>query len=1304
MKNHPFNKTLQLSKEERINLGIPPNKYYEEKYLLEMNPRTGKTNPENIEILQQKLNALNLFAKSPGELNNNWVERGPNNVGGRTRVVMFDPNDATNRRVFAGGVSGGLWVNEDITDANSYWKQVGISENLAITCMAVDPNDPQIMYIGTGEFYLLNHSIGNGIWKSTDGGKNWENIYKLRGTKSSTSSITRYPGTYYTTDIIVRDNDGDATTKDDSEVFISVGARNYFNYPKVAFLGVDEGETNHGVFKSTDGGVSFSRVSIINTEGKEEQPNDFELDSDNTLWIATTKNVYGHAGGSIYSSTDGTNFAKKHTVPNALRTEIAISKTDPDKIYVLSHLSIDNLVGLYLTTDGFDNITTLTLPNDADLGIPASDFARGQAFYNLMLEVDPTNDVIAYVGGIDLFRTTDSGTTWTQISKWSNNNNLRNLNVPLVHADQHGWAFHPTDPNIAVNGNDGGVYYASSLSSASNSITAISSRNLGYNVTQFYNGAIGQSISPEYLLAGSQDNGTQLIDATSSKINSSVRVTGGDGAYCAIDKDGDYMITSFQYGGMERINLPYNGSKARFTFQDFRTSFINPMDLDDNLNIVYSNGAGNSIYRFSGINTDIVVPDTIRQTNVIDGFFSNITALKVSPHTTNSTTLLVGNRKGELSLIKNTNTQTPSLTNISGSGFLGSISCIEFGADEDEILVTFHNFGVTSIWYTEDGGTTWLNKEGDLPDIPVKAVLMNPSFSNDEVILGTELGVWRTGNFNDVSPTWEQAQNGMSNVPVTSFSLRNSDNTVIASSYGRGMFTGKFTRKATTWTGITNTDWTTASNWDNGLPNSNIDAVISNTTNNPIINSEISVANLTIDSNASLTINSSASLSVKNNLTNNGTFIANSGASLIAEGTSTGNGNITYNFNIVDQNWHLISSPVVGEQYDDDWVEDNNIAISLKNNRGVSTYNNVTQNWDYLKEGVPFTFNSGIGYGVLRSTAGNISFTGSILSTDISVPITHGNNNYWNFMANPYPSYMNISDFITTNDAKIEDAYKAIYVWNGTNYLLFTSGHIHPGQSFFINSKVSSGNISFTKSMQTHQTNVPLYKQKHPELNLKISSGSVSKTTTILYTTKGTKSLDIGLDFGIFDGVDEPINVYSYLVENDEGVKIANQNLPIDDIDAISIPIGVKTKRHENVIFSLETSSLPENLNVYLEDRENNIKTILNKDSVSYTATIPSNLEKGRFFLSTSYKTLNANVLETSKLLIYSSNKKIHLKNLPQNKKLVTVFDITGKTVFKTNVKQTNEIIDVSHLKTGEVYILQLKTDKETISKKLIIY
>ncbi|VAW25470.1 hypothetical protein MNBD_BACTEROID04-444, partial [hydrothermal vent metagenome] len=166
------------------------------------------------------------------------------------------------------------------------------------------------------------------------------------------------------------------------------------------------------------------------------------------------------------------------------------------------------------------------------------------------------------------------------------------------------------------------------------------------------------------------------------------------------------------------------------------------------------------------------------------------TSFKVSPYTTASTTLLVGTDDGKLLKLTNAN-GTPTWTDISGGSFVGSISAIEYGATENDIFVTFHNYGVTSVWYSTDGGTTWKNKEGDLPDMPVKCILQNPLVLN-EVIVGTELGIWSTVNFNDVSPTWVSSYNGMQDVKVLDLDLRTSDNSVLATTFGRGTFTGKF--------------------------------------------------------------------------------------------------------------------------------------------------------------------------------------------------------------------------------------------------------------------------------------------------------------------------------------------------------------------------------------------------------------------------------------------------------------------------------------------------------------------------------
>lgn len=797
LKNHPFNKRLELTKSQRKDLGMPPNKYYEQEYLLEINPNTGRTHPENLIELQKELKALRKQQRVPGDATDNmWVERGPNNVGGRTRVVFFDPNDATHKRVFAGGVSGGLWVNNDITSSGTSWTRVGIDENLSVTCMTVDPNNSQIMYVGTGEASTSGDAVGNGVWKSTDGGASWTNVF------SDTFNVDSKNRLFYINDIVAWNNGGS------TEVFVAVAGAYYSDGEQ--WLGYNL----TGLYKSTDtNSAVWNKVSLpaIPGETSPYEPNDIEIGADNTIWIGTERNVWGDGGGTVLKSTNGSSFTPVHTETNGRRVELAVSKQNANTIYALIQIRTtdvnSNTIAPYLkirkTTNGFSSTSVLALPNDADNGISADDFTRGQAWYDLVIEVDPTDDTKIYAGGIDLFRSTNSGVSWTQISKWSNNNNLAAMNIPLVHADQHGWTFHPTDANKAVIGNDGGVYYATSLSGAASSATAIVSRNKDYNVTQFYHGEMGQSTTNKLLLSGSQDNGTQFINGAGAGVNSSISMRGGDGAYTFIDKDGAYAIAAYVYNNYNRYNLPYTGSRVVISSEDgeatgsglYTGSFINPADLDDNLDILYTNGATGpsssrvgSIARFSSITTSS--PFRFNLTNAL--LDDDATTLKVSPFTTTSTKLFVGTSTGKILKVENANTGSPIWSNIGATiGVAGSVSNIAFGATENEIMVTFHNYGVNSVWFTTNGGTSWSNKEGNLPDIPVKAIIMNP-LNNDEVIIGTGLGVWKTGNFKDASPSWSQSYNGMSDVKVTSFSLRSADNVVMATTYGRGMFTGQF--------------------------------------------------------------------------------------------------------------------------------------------------------------------------------------------------------------------------------------------------------------------------------------------------------------------------------------------------------------------------------------------------------------------------------------------------------------------------------------------------------------------------------
>jgi len=875
--NNPLQNTLNLTRKERKAQALPPNKYLEQEYLLEMDPATGKTSPEKVFALQERLENEHLQGRStPGDTGNEWVERGPNNVPGRTRAMLYDPNDATHKRVFAGGVTGGLWVIDDIENSNAQWQRVNLPENITVSCITADVNDTNILYIGTGEPYQ-GHK-GNGVWKSTDGGDNWIHVFggsdgettfisdavltvnspaniamdyvaikssqfgpnipsggvtgnlvlaydsgsseptegcnsfgatvsgniaiidrgscnftekvkhaqlaganaviivqsvagfpfamggtdasitipsvmvskvdgdiiknaMLSGTVNTTImpvaatlpvGVRLVPGKFVTNDIVTRNNNG--TT----EIYASITDGRY-HQGSYELLG---GST--GLFKSVDGGVSWTLINLpLTTDGNPHPINDLMITADNTIWAGSINStIYKKAddsldgGGKVFKSTDGVTFTQKYALTNGNRVEMAASATNGNKFYIMIYKT-DYTIELFKTTFGLNfPPSAISKPNDP-LQQVASDFTNKQGWYDLAITVDPSNDDKLYVGGINIFKSTNAGLSWTKVSHYYN----QSAPGSRVHVDQHNIVMHPTDPNKGLIGNDGGVWYVNNWTNAQSNSNAISSRFNGYNTTQFYKGAIGQSTSNQKFLGGAQDNGTNFINNASAGINSSTSVNGGDGMYCFIDKDSQYMVVSVYQNSYSRLDINGNYQYGIVNNQS-EGSFVNVAELDDNLDILYSNAAifNNATSSWDAKITRFVLNSSSAvRTNLTNALLTRpVSAMRVSPYTTASTTLFVGTNSGDIYKITNANS-SPTWTDLTPEPydipFLGSISSINFGANENEIMVTFHNYGVTNIFFTEDGGTTWLIKEGNLPDLPVKDILMNPLL-NDEVRYG----------------------------------------------------------------------------------------------------------------------------------------------------------------------------------------------------------------------------------------------------------------------------------------------------------------------------------------------------------------------------------------------------------------------------------------------------------------------------------------------------------------------------------------------------------------------------------------
>jgi len=789
LQNSPFKETLKLTKKERKAEGLPPNKYYEQMWELTINPATGQLEDSSLTQLREDIIRNRVQQKTPGDAGNAWVERGPNTIGGRTRVILFDPNDATNNTVYAGGVSGGLWKNTDITNAASSWSRLeNVPGNLAVTSITVDPRDSNTWYVGTGEQYTGGDVVGNGVYVTTDGGNNWSafTVPNLGGGDIPFNAGNIFlSGIFYVNDIVAWDN-GTST-----ELFIAIGAGIYGDSSNpVNWLGLQSAGLYHYDGTTWERIESANMAYVFSGSTYYYVPNDIEIGADNKLWMSTISTVLGGEGGHIYSSLDGSTWTEAAASPlaDSNRVELEASLTNANKFYALTQGGDTTPVHIYSTTNGFATATATSLPNDADTGIPANDFTRGQAFYDLVIETDPANDAIVYVGGIDLFKSTNSGSSWTQLTHW-----YGGFGFQEVHADQHAIAFANNSSTRMLFGNDGGIFYSN------NAGGTINARNTDYNVTQYVKAGIGPDgtgSTNEIFTAGAQDNGSQGFRNTTPGITSSEPLSDGDGFYTFVDKDGQYMIATYVHNVIYRFNLPWNGlgrqQGGATTLSNDQTTgnFVNPMGYDSDANRLLSNNSTATANAIKSIN--VAANNNGSLTNA--ALTAAPTAFRASPF--ESDAWHVGLANGELIKLTNVSNTAATWTTIT-TPFVGSVSSIRYGETLNDLIVTIHNYGVTSVWHSADAGGNWTSKEGDLPNIPVRDFLLNP-LDNNEAIIATQLGVWSTTNFNDVSPNWVQAYNGMSDVSVTSLDYwavggNNLTNKIIASTYGRGVFTSEFT-------------------------------------------------------------------------------------------------------------------------------------------------------------------------------------------------------------------------------------------------------------------------------------------------------------------------------------------------------------------------------------------------------------------------------------------------------------------------------------------------------------------------------
>jgi hypothetical protein len=467
-------------------------------------------------------------------------------------------------------------------------------------------------------------------------------------------------------------------------------------------------------------------------------------------------------------------------------------------------------------------------------------------------------------------------------------------------------------------------------------------------------------------------------------------------------------------------------------------------------------------------------------------------------------------------------------------------------------------------------------------------------------------------------------------------------------------------------------------------------------TGNAIISNTTFCNTLTVNSGASL----SSTLAItfnKMTLKNRATFIP---------GNNTVTGDITFERSLPNTDWHLISSPVSGESVED-LIANHSLAIGTEDtdNRGLASFVNTDSNpWNYKSATSTGALNAAQGYSIKLQAAADISFTGNANTSDVNYTVSGGNGNNFYLLGNPFTSYVNSKVFLNKNTAHLSE--ETIWLWDGTTYQTYNAVsplEIAPAQGFFvdIDDNVSNQNIVFETSNQSHQS-TDTFMREAPIANfeLSIESDDTKSATKVFYVAGKTTGFDNGYDSKLFSGVTNNFSVYTELVGNKQGEKLAIQTLDKDDTSIISL--GVIANVGKEITFSLESENLNEDVSIYLEDKLTG--AFINVSETTYKATITEEAQTvGRFYIHTTGASLSTENLNANNISIYKSSFNEITINGLTTEATFKMFSVTGKEVMQTKISLNGSAkVTLPSLAKG-VYIVQLITEAGTINKKIIL-
>ncbi len=591
--------------------------------------------------------------------------------------------------------------------------------------LVISPTDPQRLVLCSG---------GGGLWGSFDQGATWQPLTDDQPT-TSMGAIAAAPGA-----------------------------------PNVIYAGTGEGDNQSqlgvGLLRSSDGGQTWQLMPAAELSGTGVY--DIEVDPADPMhvWVGTVR--------SLLESTNGG--ATWRVVQNVTSWDISINPDDPLEVFVAT------VRGLIRSTNGGSTWSLVALPGSTAASKferlevchapsrPAVVYAAGvldgagvlwrratsggafstetapplkknsdvaQAWYDWCVAVSPADHDLLYVGAVELYRgrRSSSGWVWGNISSRSSGDS--------VHPDQHHLVFDPSDATVLYVCNDGGLFRSPNGGS---NWTAL---NHGLNITEFEFLAQMEG-HDSWLIGGTQDNGT----LSNETLGTWKQIALGDGGDCGADEAQNLCYHSYYGMWIERAKASgtnaFRWSDVSPPFDDasYEALFYPPMDVRGSI----VTKAGTTVF---------VSEDNGDHWDEVDvGFGSPASALMIY----DTTTIFAASADGDLVRIRRGSsgwgaaTATP-LTSPRGE-FLSDI--VVPGAPDNTIWVSSSAFGGGHVFRSLNGGATWTDRSGNLPDIPVNAIVVDPK-NTSRVFAATDHGVYRTNN---AGTKWHDYSNGLPNVVV----------------------------------------------------------------------------------------------------------------------------------------------------------------------------------------------------------------------------------------------------------------------------------------------------------------------------------------------------------------------------------------------------------------------------------------------------------------------------------------------------------------------------------------------------------